>query len=105
MLFLKIMVFNRSRMDPKKHEEMMRAGLLHLRRSCALYRDQIKDGLFFLHEVPNGSSSIYETCLDSLIKDPGVYLVKGPMCAWGMTSTDKMGEGLVKKGNVLGHEL
>ena len=76
---------------------MMAAGRLHLQRSCELYRDQMKDGLYFLQEFPNGSSSIHEPCLDSLIKEPGVYLVKGPMCAWGMTSTDELGEGLVKK--------
>ena len=79
--FSKMMEWYRSRMDPKKHKEIMRAGRLHLQRSCDLYRDQIKDGLFFLHEFPNGLSSIYEPCLDSLIKEPGVYLVKSPMCA------------------------
>ena len=57
----------------------------------------MKDGLFFLHEFPNGSSSVNEPCLASLLKEPGVYLVKGPMCAWGMTSKDERGEGLVKK--------
>ena len=39
--FSKMMVFNRSRLDSKKREEMMRAGRLHLQRSCDLYRDQI----------------------------------------------------------------
>ena len=95
--FSKMMVFNRSRMDHKKYKKMMAAGRLHLQRSCDLYRDQMRDGLHFLHEYPNGSSSVREPCLESLIRTPGVYPLKGPMCAWGMTSRDEHGEGLVKK--------
>ena len=43
--FAKMIVWNRSRMDPKKHEKMMKSGRLHLQRSCDLYRDQMRDGL------------------------------------------------------------
>ena len=57
----------------------------------------MEDDLFFLHEFPNGSSSVLEPCLEDLIATPGVYLVKGPMCNWGMTAKDAEGEGLVKK--------
>ena len=76
---------------------MIKEGRDHLAFCMALYQIQWDNGLYFLHEFPNGSSSVYEPCLDSLIKEPGVYLVKGPMCAWCMTSTDELGEGLVKK--------
>ena len=55
------------------------------------------DGLYFLHEYPNGSSSVHELCLESLLKEPGGYRVEGPMCFWGMTAKDEQGEGLVKK--------
>ena len=48
--FSKMMTWNRSRMDPKRHKEVMQAGRLHLQRSCELYREQMRDGLFFLHE-------------------------------------------------------
>ena len=57
----------------------------------------MRDGPYFLHEYPKGSSSVHEPCLESLLRTPGVYLVEGPMCAWGMTSKDEHGEGLVKK--------
>ena len=84
-------------MKPGRYEEMQREGRLHLERSCQLYREQIRDELFFLHEFPNGSSSVLEPCLEDLLSTPGVYLVKGPMCVWGMTAKDAQGEGLVKK--------
>ena len=95
--FSKIQTWNRSWHDPKKHKEMMRVGRLHLQRSCERYRAQMADGLYFLHEYPNGSSSVQEPCLESLLKEPGVYRVKGPMCFWGMTAKDEQGEGFVKK--------
>ena len=91
----KIQTWNRSRQDPKKHKEMMRVGRLNLQRSCELYRAQMADGLYFLHEYR--SSSVHEPCLVTLLKEPGVFAVKGPMCFWGMTSKDEQGEGLVKK--------
>ena len=75
-------------MKPGRYEEMQRQGRLHLERSVVLYRQQMADGLFFLHEFPNGSSSVNEACLDDLINTPGVHVVNGPMCVWGMTSKD-----------------
>ena len=83
-------------MKPGRYAEMQRQGRFHLERSVVLYQQQMADGLFSLHEFPNGSSSVNEPCLDDLINTPGVYLVKGPMCVWGMTSKDAQGEGLVK---------
>ena len=93
----KIQTWNRNRQDPKMYKEMMRTGRLHLQRSCELYRAQMADGLYFLHKYPNGSSSVHEPCLASLLAEPGVYRVKGPMCYWGMTARDEQGEGLGKK--------
>ena len=78
--FSKIQTWNRSRQHPDRYKEMMRVGRLHLQRCVDLYREQMKEGHYFLHEYPNGSSSVKEPCLESLLREPGVYLVKGPMC-------------------------
>ena len=77
----------------------MRVGRLHLQRSVELYREEMRDGFDLLHEYLNGNTYPREPCLDSLLREPGVYLAKGPMCVWGMTSTDEQGEGLVKVTN------
>ena len=84
-------------MKPGNYEEMLRVGDLHLERSVQLYYAQMADELYFLHEFPKHSKSVMEPCLDSLLREPGVHLVEGPMCAWGMTARDELGEGLVKK--------
>ena len=95
--FSKIQTWNRSRMKPGTEKELKRTGRLHLTRCVELYRAQMRDGLFFLHEFPKGSSSVQEECLEDLLRTPGVFLIEGPMCFWGMTSSDHEGEGLVKK--------
>ena len=84
-------------MKPGTWEKMRKECRLHLERSCELYHEQIKDGLYFLHEFPSGSSSPLEPCLRDLLLRHDVFYVKGPMCVWGMTSKDAQGEGLVKK--------
>ena len=73
-----------------------------MERSCQLYREQMRDGLFFLHEFPSGSSSVLEPCLRDLLTTPEVFSVKGPMCVWGMTSKDTEAEGFVNKETYIG---
>ena len=84
-------------MKPGTEENLKRTGRLHLTRCIELYKEQIRDGLYFLHEFPSGSSSVFEPVLQDLLRMPGVFKVKGPMCFWGMTSSDSQGEGPVKK--------
>ena len=94
---MKIQTWNQSRMKPGNWEKLQNEGRMHLERSWQLYRLQMDDGLFFLHEFPSGSSSPLEPCLRDLLLRHDVCYVKGPMCVWGMTSKDAQGEGLVKK--------
>ena len=84
-------------MKPGTDEELRRTGLLHLIRSIEIYRAQMRDGLYFLHEFPSGSTSVLLPILQDLFKTPGVMKVRGPMYFWGMKSSDSEGEGLVKK--------
>ena len=84
-------------MKPGTGAKMLRTGRLHLTWSIGLYRAQMRDGHYFLHEYPSGSTSVLEPCLQELLRTPGVFRVRGPMCYWGMTTSDTEGEGLVKK--------
>ena len=86
--FSRIQTWSRSRIKPGTEQELRRTGLLHLSRSIELYRAQMRDGLYFLHEFPSGSTSVLEPVLQDLLKTPGVMKVKGPICVWGMTSSD-----------------
>ena len=55
------------------------------------------DGLYFLHEHPDGATSWNMREMINLIDQPGVFRLTGHMCPHGMKSWDVHGEGLVLK--------
>ena len=64
----------------KKYEE----GVLLLQYAVDLYWDQIARGKFFLHEHPATASSWDLPMIKELAEHPGVEIVTGDMCRWGM---------------------
>ena len=87
---------NRERMGEAKWAKIMQYGKRHLQFACELYSMQVQAGRYFLHEHPESASSWKEKCIQRLWEREGVEKVTGHMCRWGMTSTDKLGEDLVK---------
>ena len=76
-------------------------GLSHLEYAVQLYWEQISNGRFFLHEHPATDTSSQLSLVKELERHPGVQIVTGDMCRWGMT-LDKGASGeerikLVKK--------
>ena len=63
-----------------KHEE----GTLLLQSAVDVYWDQIARGKFFLHEHPATASSWDLRMIRELAEHPGVEIVAGDMCRWGM---------------------
>ena len=63
-----------------KYEE----GVLLLQYAVDLYWDQIARGKFFLHEHPATASSWDLPMIKELAEHPGVEIVTGDMCRWGM---------------------
>ena len=62
-----------------------------------LYQIQVDQGLYFLHEHPDGASSWKNTKVQKIANTPGVYRVKGDMCTWDMKQEDEQGEGVIRK--------
>ena len=92
-----LMNLNRRRMGKEKYEEMMRLAISHIEFSITLYREQLNNGRYFLHEHPATAGSWNLPCMKNLLEEKGVMRVVGDMCRFGMTSRDASGEGLVMK--------
>ena len=60
-------------------------GLSHLEYAVQLYWEQISRGRFFLHEHPATATSWGLSLIKELERYPGVQIVTGDMCRWGMT--------------------
>ena len=61
-------------------------GLAHLEYAVQLYWEQISRGrFFFIHEHPATASSWGLPLIQELERHPGVQVVTGDMCRWGMT--------------------
>ena len=69
----------------------MKEALNHLHVSCEMYRKQYDAGRWFLHEAPWSATSWKDPEVQELLSRKGVRIVRGPMCRWGMVSTDKRG--------------
>ena len=66
------------------HELRRRQGEEHLDYTDELYKKQMSDGRYFLHEHPAGADSWDRDSVVGLQKLEGVYTVSGPMCCWNM---------------------
>ena len=66
-------------------ETRYQQGLTHLEYAVPLYWEQISRGRFFIHEHPATASSWGLPMIKELERHPGVQIVTGDVCRWGMT--------------------
>ena len=88
------------KISPGIRNKRMNEALHYLHTSCELYKKQYEAGRWFLHEAPWGAASWKDPEIQELASRPGVQKVRGPMCRWEMSATDKrglQGTGFVKK--------
>ncbi len=69
--------------DVERMKRLRVQAQLHIDFVASLYVDQMKDGLYFLHEHPRFASSWKLTCIEELLKTEGVGLVRGDQCQFG----------------------
>ena len=84
----------------EKFEVEKAKAVKHIEFCCALYRYQIQQGGYVLHEHPWTARSWRLPVMNELLPHPSVNLVQGHMCQFRMTShIEHRGgkEGLVKK--------
>ena len=99
-LFSKLQAISWNKIPPEVREKRMKEALHHLHMSCDVYEKQIQEERFFLHEAPWGATSWKDERVERISSRDDVYVVRGPMCKWGMTATDRrglQGTGYVRK--------
>ena len=62
-----------------------------------LYKMQLDEGRYFLHEHPRTARSWQEKCMQSIINHPLVVRTEIDQCAYGLRSRDSQGEAPAKK--------
>ena len=80
-----------------KLEAAKEKSRVHLAFCVKIYRTQMSEGRYFLHEHPLGAGSWKEENISELMRDDRVVRVRTDMCAFGMKSSDEQGEGPVLK--------
>ena len=71
---------NYPKMDPARVQQLMAQARNHLKFICRLYRLQLDDGLFILHEQPLTAKSWDEPCVVQLLNLHHVLTVTGHQC-------------------------
>ena len=95
--FSQLQSLNRTRIGEEKYQDMVKKGTEHLEFCAKLYKMQMENGLYFIHEHPAGAKSWDNELIRRLTEKTGVYTVIGDMCRYGMKQEDELGTGLVKK--------
>ncbi|CAK0906615.1 unnamed protein product, partial [Prorocentrum cordatum] len=84
--------------DPEAHAKAEEDDRALLRFGMEVYKDRHAKGRWFLHEHPWDAKSWDDEAVKEVISLPGVYLVRGDMCAWGLELKGDDGKvGPVKK--------
>ena len=81
----------------EKVDRAIEAAKIHVEFCIKLYKYQIREGRYFLHEHPMTASSWRLERVEEISRSPLVYKTKTHMCRFGMKSEDEQGVGLVKK--------
>ena len=82
--FSSLQNFNRQKyIDPQAKQRAYVQACLHMEFVCSLYREQIENGAYFLHEHPHWATSWELDCVKLLRDVPGVTRVRGDQCQFG----------------------
>ena len=79
---------NFSRMSPEDVQKVIEHGTRHLEFCMQLYRIQMRNGLYFLHEHPAQARSWKNEEVRKIMNRRDVKTVEGDMCAFGMQIKD-----------------
>lgn len=82
-------------------DEAKKRALAHLQFCAAMYREQLKQGRYVLHEHPDTATSWRAPCIEELTELPQVNVARDDLCMFGLRSKDKIGEAPAKKAHTL----
>ena len=97
--FSQIQTFNwgKNRERDRKLKEALRAGHRHMDFMMEIYKTQMDNGRYFVHENPVGASSWRSRAVEDVQSQEEVLTVTGDQCEMGVKTRDKFGPGAVKK--------
>lgn len=96
--FSRLIHITKFKRKPGAFEAQREIGRSRLKVACRMYGKQLQKGRYFLHEHPWAADSWQEPCVKEIAQRGDVFVVKGPMCKWGMTAIDSNGQqGYVRK--------
>eukprot|EP00973_Karenia_brevis_P012646 1715871-Karenia_brevis.AAC.1 len=72
--FSKLQGLSKNRVDPKKRELQLEMGKKHVETCMDLYKIQMKEGRYFLHEHPAHAESWYLEATEKVKNMPGVHV-------------------------------
>ena len=84
-------------MDPVKFQQKLAEAERHLQFCLHIYKIQIKEGRYFIHEHPRDASSWMYGNVQAVQDMIGVETIIGHMCRYGMISEDARGTAPVYK--------
>ena len=88
---------NYRKMPKSKVDAAIAEGRTHLSFMASIYRRQIINGKFFLHEHPAGAASWKEPSIAALMKLPCVFAVASHQCMFGLMTPSGDGHALAMK--------
>jgi hypothetical protein len=71
--------------DSQAYQKALRRSIRHINFVCDLYRLQLAEERFFLHEHPWGASSWQLLALQKLCRNEKVVTIKSDQCMFGQT--------------------
>ena len=74
--------------DPYIVECEKRRAIMHLEFCCELYREQFKNGRYFIHGYPAYATSWQEECIRKMLDEPGVEAATCDQCQYGCSAAD-----------------
>ena len=95
--FSSLQEISRAKWDLRVMEEQLRRGTAHTYFCLHIYRMQLAGNRHFVYEHPDGSTAWSTPDMVEFMMRPELDAAVFHMCTYGMTSTDEIGAGLVKK--------
>ena len=77
--------------DSPQWRQTLQEGLEHLTFACRLYKIQIHENRFFLHEHPHSAASWGLRMVREVSAMPGVIRTHGDQCPYGLLGEDESG--------------
>ena len=76
------------RRDPQAVQEQLDRAIKHMRFVCKVYKRQIDEGRYFLHEHPAAASSWKLPCIQQVMNEEGVDTIVMDQCQLGQKAED-----------------